>query len=293
MLPDDLPQDLPTFIARFGTDEACRDYLFRQRWPDGFRCRACGHGEAWALARRNIYECAACGQQHSLLKGTIFEQTKTGLAKWFLAIYLVTSSKGGIAATELQRQMGFGSYQTAWSWLHKIRKAMVRPGRRPLSERVEADETYVGGARPGRPGRGAAGKALVAGAVEAGRGKARGRRLGRLRLARLPDAGATSLEGFLAANVAKPAAVATDGWAGYADLPAKDTATSRSISARPGAMPCSACRPFTWSSASPSAGCSALITVRSARSISRPTSTSTSSASTAAPPRTSATASRG
>ena len=76
-------------------------------------------------------------------------------------------------------------------------------------------------ARPGRPGRGAAGKALVAGAVEAGRGKARGRRLGRLRLARLPDAGATSLEGFLAANVAKPAAVATDGWAGYADLPAK------------------------------------------------------------------------
>ena len=162
MLPDDLPQDLPTFIARFGTDEACRDYLFRQRWPDGFRCRACGQGEAWALARRNIYECAACGQQHSLLKGTIFEQTKTGLAKWFLAIYLVTSSKGGIAATELQRQMGFGSYQTAWSWLHKIRKAMVRPGRRPLSERVEADETYVGGARPGRPGRGAAGKALVA-----------------------------------------------------------------------------------------------------------------------------------
>ena len=128
--------------------------------------------------------------------------------------------KGGIAATELQRQMGFGSYQTAWSWLHKIRKAMVRPGRRPLSERVEADETYVGGARPGRPGRGAAGKALVAGAVEAGRGKARGRRLGRLRLARLPDAGATSLEGFLAANVAKPAA-ATDGWAGYADLPAQ------------------------------------------------------------------------
>ena len=181
MLPDDLPQDLPTFIARFGTDEACRDYLFRQRWPDGFRCRACGQGEAWALARRNIYECAACGQQHSLLKGTIFEQTKTGLAKWFLAIYLVTSSKGGIAATELQRQMGFGSYQTAWSWLHKIRKAMVRPDRQPLGDRVEADETYLGAAKPGRPGRGAAGKALVAGAVEAGRGKAPGRRLGRLR----------------------------------------------------------------------------------------------------------------
>ena len=133
----------------------------------------------------------------------------------------MTASKGGIAATELQRQMGFGSYQTAWSWLHKIRKAMVRPDRQRLRDRVEADETYLAAAKPGRPGRGAAGKALVAGAVEAGRGKARGRRLGRLRLARLPDAGATSLAGFLAANVAKPAAVATDGCTGYADLPAK------------------------------------------------------------------------
>jgi transposase-like protein len=219
MLPDDLPQDLPTFIKRFGTDEACRDYLFRQRWPDGFRCRACGHGEAWALTRRNIYECTVCGQQHSLLKDTIFEQTKTGLAKWFLAIYLVTSSKGGIAAAALQRQLGFGSYQTAWTWLHKIRKAMVRPGRAPLGGRVEADETYLGAAQPGKPGRGAAGKALVAGAVEARRGKARGRRLGRLRLARLPDAKAESLRDFLAANVAPPAAVATDGWSGYSGLP--------------------------------------------------------------------------
>ena len=221
MLPDDLPRDLPTFIARFGTEEQCRDYLFRQRWPEGFRCRACGHDEAWMLSRRNIYECAACGQQHSLLKGTIFEQTKSELSKWFLAIYLVTASKGGISAMELQRQMGFGSYQTAWTWLHKIRKAMVRPGREPVGERVEADETYVGGAKAGRPGRGAAGKALVAGAVESGRGKARGRRLGRLRLAVLPDAAANSLEGFLAAAVAKPAAVATDGWAGYAGLPAQ------------------------------------------------------------------------
>jgi transposase-like protein len=221
MLPDDLPRDLPTFIARFGTDAQCRDHLFAQRWPDGFRCRTCGHGAAYALGRRNIFECAACGQQHSLLTGTIFEQTKTGLAKWFLAIYLVTASKGGISAMELQRQMGFGSYQTAWTWLHKIRKAMVRPGREPLRERVEVDETYVGGAKPGRPGRGAAGKALVAGAVEAGRGRAKGRRLGRLRLAVVPDAAATSLEGFLATAVAKPAAVATDGWAGYAGLPAQ------------------------------------------------------------------------
>ena len=117
--------------------------------------------------------------------------------------------------------MRFGSYQTAWSWLHKIRKAMVRPGREPLAERVEADETLIGGPRSGKPGRGAAGKTVVAAAVEAGRGRSRGRRLGRLRLQAVPDASARSLEGFLDRNLAKPAAVTTDGWKGYAGLDAK------------------------------------------------------------------------
>jgi transposase-like protein len=221
MLPEDLPEDMLSFLARFGSDEQCREYLFEARWPDGFRCAACGHDDAYALKTKIVYECVACRKQHSLLAGTIFEQTKTGLAKWFLAIYLVTSSKGGIAATELKRQLGLGSYQTAWTWLHKIRKAMVRPDRQRLAGRVEADETYIGGPRPGRTGRGAAGKALVAGAVEAGRGKALTRRLGRLRLASLRDASAASLEGFLAAHVAKPATVATDGWRGYLGLPAE------------------------------------------------------------------------
>jgi transposase-like protein len=218
MLPRDLPDDLPSFLARFGADEQCRAYLFAARWPEGFRCLGCGHDRAWAHKVRLIYECAACGKQHSLLAGTIFEQTKTGLARWFLAIFLVTSSKGGISAMELKRQMGFGSYQTAWSWLHKIRRAMVRPERARLSERVEADETYVGGPKPGKPGRGAAGKVKVVGAVESGHGKARGRRLGRLRLAVVPDASARSLEGFLGRNVARPATIATDGWSGYAGL---------------------------------------------------------------------------
>jgi transposase-like protein len=220
MLPKDLPEDLPSFVARFGTDEQCRAYLFQARWPDGFRCAGCGHDRAWAHKARLIDECAACGKQHSLLAGTMFEQTKTGLARWFLAIFLVTASKGGISAMELKRQMGFASYQTAWSWLHKIRKAMVRPDRAPLAARVEADETYVGGPRPGRPGRGAAGKTKVAGAIESGRGKARGRRLGRLRLAVVADASARSLEGFLATAVARPATVATDGWSGYGGLTA-------------------------------------------------------------------------
>src|SRR3954449_6396608 len=137
MLPDDLPQDFLEFNARFGTDEQCRKYLIKARWPDGFRCDGCGHGHAYTLRTRLVYECVACRKQHSLLAGTIFEQTKTALARWFLAIYLVTSSKGGIAAAELQRQLGLGSYQTAWSWLHKLRKAMVRPDREPLAGRLD------------------------------------------------------------------------------------------------------------------------------------------------------------
>jgi transposase-like protein len=219
-LLQDLPRDLPTFLRRFGTDAKCRAYLVRARWPAGFCCTGCGHDQAWSHKKRLIEECTACGRQHSILAGTVFEQTKTGLAKWFLAIYLVTSSKGGISAMELKRQMGFGSYQTAWSWLHKIRRAMVRPEREPLSMRVEADETYVGGPRPGRGGRGAAGKTKVAGAVESGRGQARGRRLGRLRLAVVADVSAKSLEGFLGRNVARRATVTTDGWSGYGGLAA-------------------------------------------------------------------------
>src|SRR3954451_12490795 len=179
MLPDDLPQDFLEFNARFGTDEQCREYLFQARWPDGFRCGGCGHGDAYTLRTRLVCECVACRKPDSLLAGTILEQTKTGLTRRFLAVYLVTSSKGGIAAAELQRQLGFGSYQTAWSWLHKLRKAMVRPDRAPLAGRVEADESYLGGPRPGKRRRGAAGKALVACAVETDRA---GGRLGRLRL---------------------------------------------------------------------------------------------------------------
>src|SRR3954447_5910577 len=218
MLPDDLPEDMPSFLARFGTDEQCRDYLFEARWPDGFRCTGCGHADAYRHKKRLIDECVACSKQHSLLAGTIFEQTKTGLSRWFLAIYLVTSSKRGISAMELKRQMGFASYGTAWTWLHKIRKAMARPDRKPLAQQVEADETYVGGARPGKPGRGAAGKTLVAGAVESGRGKGKGRRLGRLRPEAVTDASVAGLQGFLGRNVHSPAEVATDGRRGYDGL---------------------------------------------------------------------------
>ena len=156
MVPTDLPITMPEFLERFGSEESCRDHLFDLRWPDGFRCKSC-EGEAFYLleTRTHVYQCRQCDAQNSLLAGTIFEQTKSPLRRWFLAFHLFLASKGAISALELKHQMGFGSNQTAWTWLHKIRSALELRGA-PLEGVVEVDETYVGGPKPGRPGRGRA-----------------------------------------------------------------------------------------------------------------------------------------
>jgi transposase-like protein len=261
-----LPTNLPQFLAQFGTEEACRSHLFALRWPDGFRCRGCQGQRYYAHAKRPVYECSQCGTQHSLLAGTIFEQTKTALPKWFLAIYLFMSSKGGISAVELGRQLGFGSDQTAFTWLHKLRRAMSLRGE-PLDGSVEVDETFLGGPKPGKRGRGAEGKVLLAGAVETRlvpvkapkseglRGAARSAaeacaerlagaaregvgivrlRLGRVRLAVIGDAKAKSLEDFMKSAVAPATEVTTDGHGGYLGLDRAGFMHERIIIARTG-----------------------------------------------------------
>ena len=126
----------------------------------------------------------------------------------------MTSQKHGVSALGLQRELGLGSYRTSWTWLHKLRRALVRPGRDRLSGTVEVDETYVGGEKPGKRGRGAAGKALVLIAVEV-----KGGRIGRIRLRRVSDASAESLTPAVKASVEPGSEVRTDGWSGYQDLP--------------------------------------------------------------------------
>ena len=138
---EDYPRNLAEFEARFATEEACRDYLFQLRWPEGFRCPRCGHGAAWPV-RQGLWECSGCGRQTSVTAGTVFQDTRQPLRLWLRAIGWVTSQKNGVSALGLQRVLGLGSYKTAWSWLHKLRRAMVRPGRDRLSGRVEVDETY-------------------------------------------------------------------------------------------------------------------------------------------------------
>jgi len=209
---EDYPKTLLELENRFGDDAACRQYLEQIRWPGGFGCPRCGGTKAWR-AQRARYLCAACRYQATVTAGTIFQDRHLPLPLLFRALWQVTSQKYGASALGVQRVLGLGSYETAWSWLHKLRRAMVRPGRDRLSGRVEVDETYVGGMAEGKRGRGAERKALVVvAAQEDGRG------IGRIRLARVADAGAASLIGFVRQSVGPGSTVHTDGWRGYAGL---------------------------------------------------------------------------
>ena len=166
------------------------------------------------MPARLLWRCRACGHDTSVTAGTVLHRTRTPLTQWFWAAYLVTTQTPGFSALQLQRQLGIGRYETAWALLHKLRRAMVRPDRERLKEKVEVDETYIGGPEAGlKGGRQLVNKALVVAAVEV-----RGRASGRVRLQVVPDASAPSLTGFVAANVERGAVVVTDGWGGYAPL---------------------------------------------------------------------------
>ena len=199
----------------FGDESACRRYLARCRWPDGFACARCGEkAEPWTTAR-GYRHCRQCGSEVSTTAGTIFDRTRTPLRTWFAAMWFVTSQKDGASALGLKRVLGLGSYQTAWTWLHKLRSAMVRPGRDRLGGSVEVDETYVGGSDVGgNRGRGSKRKAIVAIAVEVHSPKG----FGRVRMRQLPDVSASSLMPFVRDVVEEGSEIQTDGWGGYNEL---------------------------------------------------------------------------
>ena len=211
---DDYPRTLSDLERRFATEEACREYLAALRWPDGFCCPRCSGRDAWSMGG-GLFRCRACDYKVSLTAGTMFEGTRKPLLMWFRAIWWVVGQKNGASAKGIQRMLELGSYQTAWAWLHKLRRAMVRPGRDRLRGPVEMDETYVGGEKPGKRGRGALGKVIVAVAVE-DKGEAG---IGRIRLAAVPDASRRSLAAFAVQTVEPGGMIRTDDWSGYDTLP--------------------------------------------------------------------------
>lgn len=208
----DYPRDRIEFTTFFPDDAACAAYLERLRWADGFQCPNGHLADAAWRSGRGLRVCPTCRRQVSVTAGTIFEGTRK-LRQWFLAAWDVTSQKYGASALGLKRTLGLGSYETAWAWLHKLRRAMVRPDRDQLAGQIEVDETYVGGTEPGLGGRRTIKKAIVIVLVEMNEGK-----IGRIRLRQVPNVSAASLQGVIATAVKPGSLVHTDGWQGYAKL---------------------------------------------------------------------------
>jgi transposase-like protein len=207
---EDFPGSYGEMRAWFPDDAACLDYLDWLRWRRSFSCPHCSSAASWRLpdGRRS---CGGCGRRVSATAGTVFHHTRTPMTVWFAAAWHITSQKGGVSALGLQRVLGIGSYQTAWTMLHRYRTAMVRPGRERLSGTVEVDETFVGGPRSGKPGRGAAGKVIVLVAVEQHQPKG----FGRCRLVVIPNVRSPALRAALLANIEPGSTIVSDGYGSY------------------------------------------------------------------------------
>lgn len=212
MVEADYPRTLSEFDRRFGSEQACREYVVALRWPEGFRCPRCSSSKAW-LTKKARMHCVDCGHQASATAGTIFHRTRKPLRQWFQVMWWVVAQKNGASALGLQRVLGLGSYKTAWAWLHKLRRAMVRPGRDQLSGEIEVDETFVGGVEEGGGRRHIGKKALVAIAAQVD-----GKGIGRIRLATVRDSSADSLEPFVKQSIAPGSVVITDGLPSYLGL---------------------------------------------------------------------------
>lgn len=190
---------------RYGTEQACAKALAKVRWPDGFRCPRCNETKAYYVKSRKVYQCSHCRHQASITADTLFHSTNLPLMKWFWAIYLTASDKGGISALRLAKHIGV-SWPTARNMLRKIRTAMAhRDSLYRLEQLIELDDTYVGGKQPGKRGRGAAGKKPVLVAVEA-----RGKKAGFMALEAVETVSKETIRNFLRYNLKPGQIVRTD-----------------------------------------------------------------------------------
>lgn len=212
---EEYPKTMIELERRFADEQSCKEYLYQMKWRGGFLCPHCHHHDYWIMKRGQSqqYRCKNCRVWIPATAGTIFHDTRIPLSVWFRAIWQVISQKNGISALGMQRILGLKRYETTWNMLHRLRRAMVRPGRDRLVGPVQVDETYVGGPRPGKRGRGATGKTLVLVAVEV-----RDNHAGRIRLLKVKDASGTSLISAIKVSIEPKSEVRTDGWEGYSGL---------------------------------------------------------------------------
>jgi len=217
----DYPRTWGQFLDWFATDETCMAYLEQVRWPEGFVCPRCASVAPPERASRARLICGTCRHQSTVTAGTIFDKTRTPLKVWLAGAWYVTNQKQGVSALGLQRVLGLGSYQTAWTMLHRLRRAMVRPGREQLKGIVEVDETFIAITQRGKPkskmGRKShTTKTLVAVAVE----RLDPKGFGRIRLRSISTGSERYLLPFVRQFVAPGSTVLTDGSAAYQSLSA-------------------------------------------------------------------------
>lgn len=208
------PKDFQEFLSQFKSDDDCWDYIFWIKWPNGFVCSNCNSSKYWLTKDKTIH-CSICQSETTVTSGTIFHKTRKPLLLWFHIMWWVVAQKTSASANNLKDFMGFGSYETAWVWLHKLRRAMTRPMRDKLTGEVEVDETYIGGIEKGNEnkGRGAQTKILVVVATEC-----IGKQIGRVRFRIIDEASTENLSSFIEENIQEGSTVITDGWTGYSYL---------------------------------------------------------------------------
>lgn len=213
---EDFPRTRAQLEERFSDELACREYPDVLRWRDGLECPKCGGSKRWMIADV-VSVCATCRRKTTPIAGTILDKTRTPLRTWFQAAWPITTQKSGFSAKALQRTLGLGSYQTAWTMLHKFRLAMVRPGRDRLRGDGEVDGTFVGGAEEQEQGRGrrTTTKQIVVITVKFTSGEPSN---GRVRMERVPDFTRDSLLGFIERSVEPGSTVHTDGLNSYRTL---------------------------------------------------------------------------
>ncbi len=204
---------LRDFQQRFHTEEACFEFFVKLRWPEGYQCPVCGNTTYYYLSDSRRFQCKVCHRQTSVTAGTVFHRLRHPFSVLLWAVYLVATTKKGISAMELQRKLGLPYYQSAWLLLQKVRQAMSPHGHFKLRGELEIDETYVGGSREGKRGRGAEDKTLVAVAVETN-----GKTMGRARLKTITSFSRDELHGFIGSHVQPGALVHTDGLHSYGNL---------------------------------------------------------------------------
>jgi transposase-like protein len=215
MITLDYPRTISEFSKFFPDEAACLRYLIHIRWPEGFICPKCQCRKYWML-NNGLMECHCCGRQISATSGTLLHGTRKSVREWFHAMWWISTQKTGGSARGLQRLLDLGSYQTAWAWLHKLKRGMVRCGRDPLQGPVEIDDAFIGGEESGVVGRQSLTKARIVVAVEV---KSELRQVtGRIRMKHVNDFSSASLVPFVIQNVVMGSTIVTDGWSGYGPL---------------------------------------------------------------------------